>query len=317
MSMLSRVAERLYWMSRYLARTEDTARLCTAYSHLIMDIPKGAVLGWDSMVDIINGEEAFGKRYKNASERNVLKFMIADADNAGSIRFAVKAARENVRTTRDVLPAEVWELVNEFYLYVNEHAEKSVVRRNRLAFLDEVIARNQQINGLLSSTASRDQAYSFLRLGHLVERCDMSSRIVDVVTAAILKNQSSDVPDLTLLWASLLKSTSAHSAYRREFGPIVTANDVVNFLFKNPTFPRSLQFCVVGIEQTTPYFKNHAAVDKPVAAMKKSLQRFNAEKITLNQLHQFIDELQEGLTEIHNAVAETWFLPVEAESAEG
>lgn len=311
MSMLSRVAERLYWMSRYLTRTEDTARLCNAYSHLIMDIPKGAVLGWDTLIGIINGETAFGKRYKIANERNVLKFMIADKDNTGSINYSIKAARENVRTTRDVLPAEVWEMVNEFYLYVNENAEKSVVRRNRFTFLEEVVARNQQINGLIESAASRDQAYSFLKLGRLLERCDMSSRVVDVVTAAILKNQSSEVPDLTLLWASLLKSTYAHSAYRREYGPVIAANDVVNFLFKNESFPRSLLFCVSGMEDVLPQFKNHDAAGKPLAAIKKSLARFNAEKMTLDELHKFIDDLQEQLMQMHSAIAETWFLPVE------
>ena len=119
MSMLSSVAERLYWMSRYLERTQDTARLIQAYNHLIMDIPKGAEPPWDIMIDILDAQPLFRSRFKAGSEQNVLKFLIADDKASCGIPFAVRAARENVRTTRDVLPEEAWELVNELHLFVD------------------------------------------------------------------------------------------------------------------------------------------------------------------------------------------------------
>ena len=136
MTMLSRVAERLYWMARYLERAEDTARLTQSYSHLIMDMPAGATPGWDILVHILDAGPVFSENHRAFNEQNVLKFLIADLDNAGSIRHCIKAARENVRTTRDVLPEEVWEQVNELYLFSEEQAPKSVGRRNRHRFLD-------------------------------------------------------------------------------------------------------------------------------------------------------------------------------------
>ena len=149
MIMLSRVAERLYWMARYLERAEDTARLTQSFNHLIMDIPAGSEPGWDILVRILDAEPVFGENHRAFNEQNVLKFLIADEENAGSIHFCIKAARENVRTTRDVLPEEVWEHVNELYLFSMEHAAKSVGRRTRHAFLEQVVTRCQMINGLL------------------------------------------------------------------------------------------------------------------------------------------------------------------------
>ena len=116
MSMLSSVAERLYWMSRYLERTQDTARLIQSYNHLIMDIPKGAEPPWDIMIDILDARPSFRARFKAGSEQNVLKFLISDKKSSCGIPFAVSAARENVRTTRDVLPEEAWELENRAFL---------------------------------------------------------------------------------------------------------------------------------------------------------------------------------------------------------
>ena len=201
MSMLSRVAERLYWMARYLERTEMTARLCHAYSQLILDIPKGSYLSWESLIDIVDAEQAFSKRYQLRNERNILKFLIADSDNGSSIRDSVSAARENVRTTRDVLPEELWELANELYLFVDESAEKSLIRKNRFDFLDEVINRCQQINGLIESATSRDHAYTFLKMGRLIERADMTSRTIDTALSIISNHESEEHPDFTLIWA--------------------------------------------------------------------------------------------------------------------
>lgn len=309
MNMLSRVANRLYWMARYLERAEGTARLCGAYSHLILDIPQGSVLEWDTLIKVIDGEQAFSNRYQNNTERNIMKFMIADMDNIGSVRSSISAARENVRTTRDVLPQQLWELINEFYLYVNEAAEKSVGRRHRFEFLEQVVARSQQINGLLESAVTRDHAYRFLMMGRLMERADMTSRTVDAATAAIVDHDGEEVPDVALVWTSILNAVPANSAYRREVGPLVDGNEVVDFLFNNQSFPRSMLFCMLGIEQVTKYLKHREAVAKRLGIVVKMVARFDAEKSSLADLHLFIDRLQEKLIGLDHAIVDTWFAP--------
>ena len=129
MRLLSRVADRLYWMARYMERAEDTARVTQAYTHLVMDIPEGTELGWDVLVHILDGQPAFENQYRAYNEQNVLKFLIADEDNFGSIRQSVKAARENVRTTRDQIPTDAWEVINELYRYILENIDQGVGKR--------------------------------------------------------------------------------------------------------------------------------------------------------------------------------------------
>lgn len=311
MRLLSRVAERLYWMARYMERTEDTTRLTQAYTHLIMDIPEGTELGWDVLVRILDDQPTFENRYRAYNELNVLKFLIADEDNSGSIRQSVKAARENVRTTRDVLPAEVWEHVNALYLYTQEHAEISIGRRNRHHFLDQVLGRCQIISGLVLTTMCRDNAFRFIALGHLLERADMTTRIIDVGAGALLGGERSNPTIDPLIWGSMLQSLSAMSTYRRTVGPIPEANAVVGFLFHEPTLPRSLRFCLNSIRGELKQLKNNSDALKALERARRRLSRFHPEKSSLADLHKFIDSIQSDLNELNGCINRSWFLPVE------
>ncbi len=313
MIMLSRVAERLYWMARYLERAEDTARLTQAFSHLTMDIPAGSEPGWDILVHILDADPVFSEHRRAYSEQNVLKFLIADDENAGSIHFCIRAARENVRTTRDVLPEEVWEHVNELYLFSQEHAAKSVGRRNRHAFLEQVVTRCQMINGLLMTTLCRDHAYRFIKLGHLLERADMTTRVIDVGAGALLGDERLNKAVDPLIWACLLQSLSAMGTYRRTIGPMVEANDVVEFVFREPTLPRSVRYCLDGIRQQLVPLKNHQDALKILERARRRLSRFHVAKAEREDLHKFIDRFQLELNTLGGVISTTWFLPPEPE----
>lgn len=309
MTMLSRVADRLYWMARYLERAEDTARLTYAYTHLVMDIPRGSEPGWEILVSILDAEHIYNSHYRVYNEQNVLKFMIADLDNIGGIYHAIKAARENVRTTRDVLPEEAWEHVNELYLYAQEFAESSIGRRHRYQFLEQVVARCQMINGLLMTTLPRDHANRFIKLGHLLERADMTTRIVDVGAAALLGEERHYSTVDSLIWASLLKSLSAMGAYRRSIGPLVDPGSMVNFVFREPALPRSVRFALNGIREELGPLKRNTAAIKLVDRARRKLSRFDPEVRSREELHQFIDQFQLSLTELNQTIEQTWFMP--------
>lgn len=308
MMMLSRVAERLFWMARYLERAEDTARLTHAYTHMAMDIPKGSEPGWDILIRIQDAESIYTDRYRVYNEQNVLKFLIADRDNAGGIFSAIRAARENVRTTRDVLPSEAWEYVNGLYLYAEEYAEKSVGRRNRYQFLERVISACQAINGMMMSTLTRDHAYRFIKLGHLIERADMTTRIIDVGAAALLGEDRHHSTVDPLIWASLLKSMSAMGAYRRQFGPQVEANSMVDFILRDADLPRSVKFCLNGMREELIPLKNHKSALKLLDRSRRKLSRFDPQASSREQLHLFIDEFQAGLIDLSAEIGSTWFL---------
>ena len=309
MIMLSRVAERLYWMARYLERAEDTARLTQAYSHLVMDIPAGSEPGWDILVRILDAQIPFGENHRTYDEQDVLTFLIADEDNPGSVHFCIRAARENVRTTRDVLPEEVWEHVNELYLFSQESAAKSVGRRHRHQFLEQVINRCQMINGLLMTTLCRDHAYRFIKLGHLLERADMTTRVIDVGAGALLGHERLNKAVDPLIWACLLQSLSAMGTYRRTIGPLVEANAVVEFVFRERSLPRSVRFCLDGIRQELVPLKNHAEALKVLDRSRRSLSRFNPDTARREDLHDFIDRFQLELNTLGNVIVSTWFMP--------
>ncbi|PIE39229.1 MAG: hypothetical protein CSA53_02595 [Gammaproteobacteria bacterium] len=307
MTMLSRVAQRLYWLSRYLERAEDTARLTNAYVHLIMDIPTVAGFDWDVLVDILDAQPDFAKHYRVHNEQNVLKFLIADEDNPSSIRFAVKQARENMRTTRDALPQEVWEHVNELYLYVEEYAAKSVGRRNRYGFLEQVMTRCQMIGGLMNSTLSRDHAYRFIKMGYLLERADMTTRVIDVGVAAIFKREVLSETIDPLLWGSLLKSLSALGTYRRAVGPLVDGDAVVEFVFKERTLPRSVLYCLLGIKEEMKPLRNNEEAQKITEHARRRVSRLASVRMPRQRLHTFIDELQMTLNALNTSITDTWF----------
>jgi uncharacterized alpha-E superfamily protein len=215
--------------------------------------------------------------------------------------------RENVRTTRDVLPEETWELVNELSLFAQESAPNSVGRRNRHAFLAEVISRCQTINGLLLSSLSRDHAHSFTKLGRLLECADMATRMIDVGAGDIGERAEQFSTLDPLLWGALLQGLSAGSAYRREVGPIVDRQAVVNFVFLAPGFPRSVKFCVREIRNELGKLSGSEEALKVVSRLSRRLNRLNKQEMTQAELHPFIDEFQVQLNNLHVAIQDTWF----------
>jgi len=309
--MLSRVAERLYWTARYLERAEDTARLTRAYAHLVMDIPDTAAPGWDILVRIQDAETNFLEHHRAFNELNVLGFLIADPESPGSIYSSIVAARENVRTTRDVLPEEVWEHVNELYLYTKEHAENSVRRRNRLKFLDQVIARCQMITGIVVTTLCRDHAHRFIMLGQLLERADMTTRLIDVGTGVMLQEERHHTTVDPLIWASLLESLSAMGTYRRTIGPLVESAAVVDFVLRDPTLPRSVRFCLDGIRRELYPLKNRDSATRVLERARRSLARFPVDGASRETMHRFIDRFQLRINELNDTIIQSWFLPTE------
>ena len=307
MTMLSRVAERVYWMARYLERAENAARLVDAYHHMVMDIPRDSQPGWDILVRILAANPIFGEYFRVPNEQNVVKLLVAESGATCSIPFAVHAARENVRTTRDVLPEEVWELVNELYLYAREYADKSVGRRNRQQFLQEIVSRSQVINSVLNSTLCRDHTYRFVRIGQLLERADMTTRIIDVGAAGMLDHEGAHPAIDHLLWGTLLKSLSALGAYRRMTGPLVEKNAAVDFVFLEAAFPRSLLFCLRGIREDLGSLANNTHAVKTVDRALRKLRHFESAKYNRDDLHLCIDSLQVVLSQVHAAISDTWF----------
>ena len=306
--MLSRVAENLYWLARYLERAENTARLIRSYNHLIMDIPKGTEPSWMILVDILDAKSEFEERYQQRNELNVHKFLVTGANATSSIRFAINRARDNLRITRDVLPEEAWEQINELQISADERAATATSRGNRLILLDDVIHNCQALTGLLQTTAPRDHAYRFMTLGRMIERADMTARIIDVGAGDILNRDGAFSGIEPILWGALLEAISGRSAYRRITGPIVEQSPMIEFVFKAPAFPRSLFFCINMMRRELKLLPKHKNALAQADKIRRRLQRFRFTENEPAKLHRFIDNMQFALIQLNTAIALSWFI---------
>ena len=306
--MLSRVAENLYWMSRYVERAENTARLISVNSNLLLDLPGGIAPGWAPLVDIMGVRGDFDSRFKETDERRVLMFLIADLNNAGSILSSLHYARENCRTVRDIMPREIWEELTELYLYARENINTGLTKRGRFAFLKRIIYGSELFIGMLASVQSRDEAYDFIRIGRNLERADMTTRIIDVRSDDLLPDDVSDLrPFDTIQRVSVLRSRSAYQMYRRHMQTRVRRDAVLRFLFKDKQFPRAVRHCLNMIEGCLEELKNNEQPLKRVRTLVRKVERRNVETLDQAALHGYIDDLQLNITSLHSTLAETYF----------
>ncbi|MDX5410219.1 MAG: alpha-E domain-containing protein [Thauera sp.] len=306
--MLSRVAERLYWMARYVERAENTSRMIMAFNTLALDMPRSVSLSWRELVTVTGMDTLFDERYQRDDDRNCVKFLIADAWNPGSILSTLRSARENVRTTRDLVPTEGWEVVNELYLFARDNAEQGVNKRGRHDFLSEIVQRCQTLTGLLAGCMSHDAAYDFIRLGHNIERADMATRQIDVGALRLLAPREAPSQYEGLLWTSILRSQSAFQMYRQHVKRRVGGVDVMRFLLQDPDFPRSVAYALSRCEHALSRLPhNERPLHLAIAARRHTLEADVATLVAGNGLHDFMDRVQLEVADLHTAIASEWF----------
>jgi len=307
--MLSRVAENLYWMARYLERSENTARLINTTTKLLLDLPRGASFGWDVLLKVAGLDSQFRKSYSEANEANIMRFLIEDERNPSSILACTRLARENTRTFREVLPNEMWERINSLYLYVKENAPKAVAGRGqRYQVLNGIIEGRQSIVGLLMGSMSHDLAYQFIKLGRNLERADMTTRILDV-NCAILTPGGDVLPDAIQerLWMSVLTTLSAYQMYRRHVGVHIRPSQVVTYMLTNQDFPRTVVHCLSEIEGCLAALPHHVAPMRAVRLAWRRVTGMKVEGLTPVVLHEYLDQVQTDLAAIHDRVSEQYF----------
>jgi uncharacterized alpha-E superfamily protein len=309
--MLSRSAERLYWLARYIERTENIARLVSVHMNLLMDLPIGVEMGWQQLVRINAAEQEFYEKYKAINERNINRFLLTDSTYMGSLFSSLSAARENIRTSRDLLPDEAWEQINEMYLFVKNNIDSIQNRSNRATLLKEILKGCQRFTGLLSGYMSHNNPYRFIRLGKNIERADMTSRILDLASLLLAESRSNEMRQYeTILWVNILKSLNAQLMYRQQVRSSVNGDDVLNFLLLNTNLPRSIGCCITDIANCIDELPNNDGLPNNLVKLKAYVQDIDTRGTTQAQLRAILDDLQNKLGELHNQIADNWFLRV-------
>jgi uncharacterized alpha-E superfamily protein len=306
--MLSRVAERVYWTGRYIERAESTARLLNAYTTQVMDLPLGGEQGWKQLVDITGSNELFERLHDCYDEPSTVEFLLAHTDNPSSILSSLAMMRENVRTTRDVLPTEAVGGSRTSSL-LDSARERAAGRSPAEPFRlpKTVVFRCQQLTGLLAGTMSQDAAYGFVRIGGNLERADMTTRVVDSAVFVLMPRKEAPGEYDSILWVNVLKSLSAYQMYRQHVRNRVVADEVVRFLLTDLFFPRSVAHTLSQSEACIATLPRNAAPLASLARVRARIDDADIGRASLDDLHRLIDEVQSDLADVSEQIQATWF----------
>jgi uncharacterized alpha-E superfamily protein len=275
-----------------------------------MDLPETLEYDWFTPVVIFNAETQYKENYTEVSEENVMRFLIADKDNPSSLLGSFASVRENVRTSLDLLPEEIWEQVNQTYMQLQAALPSLSSRHSRQMVLRDVMAACQRIRGVLESHLSRDHAFDFIQIGKHVERADMTSRTLEMTSLLLAEDRSHALRRYeSILWASLLSTLGAQQMYLRHMNSRIIARDVLQFLCQDLQFPRSLLYSLKAVNYYLSRLPEPEAVQAIASRIAEQFAKEDISAIPVDQIHWFMDRLQADLTLLHNDIAETWFYP--------
>jgi uncharacterized alpha-E superfamily protein len=321
--MLSRVADAIYWASRYVERAENVARFVDVSLNLMLESTAHGERDWAALVHTTGDQEFFEKKYGQATPANVTQFLTFDDEYSSSILTSVSRARENARSVRDIISREMWQELNEFYLMVVQCARPGAQPEDLIDFCARVKRAGIYFEGVTNATLSRGEAFHFAHLGRMLERADKTSRILDVKYFLLTPTQTlaqtqSQKQDGTLGnvdhvgWTTLLNSASALQMYR-QIWHVTTPEAVSEFLLLDRNFPRSILRCVRRAQESL-----HAISGAPLGSFENESERLlgrlrseldyaKIEEIMEQGLHQYVDSLQKQINDVGGAVQQQFF----------
>jgi uncharacterized alpha-E superfamily protein len=310
--MLSRVADSIYWLNRYVERAENIARFVDVNLNLLLDSPVIMTQQWEPVIMTTGDLGLFKARYGEATAENVIHFLTFDKDYANSIISCLQAARENARSVREIISSEMWEQVNSFYLMVQEASQTQSVAELP-SFFAEVKMASHLFAGVMNATMTHNEGWHFGQLGRLLERADKTARILDVKYFILLPavNLVGTALD-EIQWIALLKSASGYEMYRKRQRRI-SPNGIAKFLILDREFPRSIQFCLLEAEQSLQQITGcmpgiwHNAAERTLGRLRAELDFITIEEIIQGGLHEFLDHIQTQLNYVGDKIFETFF----------
>lgn len=315
--MLSRVADALYWMSRYIERAENTARILNVHVQLNLEIATSDQAvnqePWEPVISTLDDRERFRRLNEQADARSVVNYVVFEPENPYSILSSVNLARENARTVREQIPVEMWEQVNRIYLALRDSRVRRRFHANSYEPLRDLIEASQTFQGITDSTMSRGEGWQFIRLGRHTGRADNTSRLLDLKYHMLLPFGEAVGGNVdTLQWMAVLRSCSALDAYLKEHVGEVTPWHVARFLIMEEEFPRSIRFCCGQIDDALHaisgsqpgHFANEA--ERLSGRLQSMLAYTTIDDVIATGMHEFLEQVQMRLIELTNAMFKSY-----------
>ncbi|MEP6886254.1 MAG: alpha-E domain-containing protein [Gammaproteobacteria bacterium] len=310
--MLSRTADHLYWMSRYIERAESLARLVDAHNRMSL-LPHSADTlekSLQSTMIALHMDEAYNERYDAVEPRTVFEFVSLDRDYGGSIFSCLRAARENARAVRGSLTSELWETLNSTWLEV-----RSLVARRSSPdigeFVEWVKERSHLTRGVTIGTMMRDEAFHFTRIGTFLERADSTARILTAHQGDLVPGADAGVVPDPYEWSVLLRALSAFEVYRRVYRDVITPFRVAQLLILRDDMPRSLLRCCKEVYGNLKSVSNEQSseTERRAGEMHAMLHFSRMEEITALGLPRFLEQFLTRLRDLGDRIASDFLLP--------
>jgi len=291
--MLGKTAGGLYWMFRFLERSENTARLIEAGFRIALTRSKDTSSDWKSVVITAGVRGGYDRKYDSYTAEHVVDYLLSDRSNPSSVMSAIENARSNARMVRTALTTEVWEAVNESWMAMKDALRKPVRDTELPALLGEIRRHSALVRGALHGTMLRNDIYDFAQIGTALERADNTARIIDVKYYTLLPSASFvGSPIDNVQWETILRSVSAHRSYRWLNEGEMTSSGVAEFVILDTRFPRSLYFASRMIEEYLGYLAKEYGMHMPshdlIDAQLEKLRNHTIKSIFDEGLHQFI-----------------------------
>jgi uncharacterized alpha-E superfamily protein len=312
--MLSRTASMLYWMSRYVERAENNARILdVAYRMSLLTKDPGLQdQEWFAPLNITGALFPFSGRHSLVCAKEVLHFMALDPENPGSIYSCAKQARENARAVRGTITSEMWEVVNSTWLEMQNMDEDRLYARGVSSFFDWVKERSHLFRGVTFGTIRRDEAFQFHRLGTYIERADNTARMLDAKYHILLPSVT-DVGGAVdyYQWSAVLRSVSAFESYRKVYRDVITPLRIAELLILRDDIPRSLHFCLRDVYDILCKVQNVNSYEatRQAGEIYAALQFGLVENIFANGLHEYLTTFLESTSRLGAEINAAFFAP--------
>ncbi|MFN0185397.1 MAG: alpha-E domain-containing protein [Aquabacterium sp.] len=317
--MLSRTADHLFWMARYMERAENTARMLDVnwQTSLLPQSADRAEQGWRGVLGISDLTEPFVSRYDTFDARNVMNFMVRDNANRSSIASCLALARENARAVRGTLTTEVWETTNQTWLEFNRLLREGAFERDPGTLFEWVKFRSHLSRGVAVGTMLIDDALHFVRIGTFLERSDNTARLLDVKFNALTADYygswgDENAPEVDFYhWSAILRSVSGFEIYRKVYRNVIRPDKVAELLILRPDMPRSLAACLNELVANLSHVANDASAEtqRRAGRLRADLQYGRIDEILATGLHAYLTQFLDRVNEIGAGISRDFLVP--------
>ena len=323
--MLSRTADHLFWMARYMERAENTARMLDVnyQASLLPQAADAAEKGWKGLLGISELSGDFAKHYGAVTPDNVMRYMVSDAENGSSIRNCLQAARENARAVRGTLTTEVWETQNQTWLEFQRMVASESFLRDPSNLFEWVKFRSHLSRGVTVGTMLQDEAFHFLRIGSFLERADNTARLLDVKFHAVESEYyggtgngggGKDIEVDFYHWSGILRSVSGFEVYRKAYRNVIRPEKVAELLILRADMPRSLAACMQEVVTNLKMVANEQSADtlRRAGRLQSDLQYGRIDEILATGLHAYLTQFLDRVGTLGVGISRDFLVPVAA-----